>query len=239
MKTSILPLVYLLIFCIPANAQFKTDRESGMNSDPEVVYLTEITDKEVKLKVIKEAPVYADKDGNHRLGFLRTDQLVDLEEITDKAYRVRGKGTKYGIAGWVAPWAFSHPDEDFEKKLLQLYKRQIVVRKIIENGNIAIGMTPQEVSKSLGEPNKTSIRLTAKGESGSWEFLDYHEVKHYVTTVDRLTGQAFRTFSHVTREEKNKTLVEFKDGVVTVIEESENNGPPQVRIIVPPLVFGW
>jgi hypothetical protein len=239
MKISIFPVICSLILAMPLAGQIKSDRDSGLNSDPDVVYVQDFTDKALKLKVIKSAPVYSDKEGNHRLGYLKTDQLVDLEGFTERAYRVRGQGTKHGIAGWVAPWAFSHSDKEFEEKLKKLYKRQIAIREIIANGEIAIGMTPAEVSQSRGEPTKTSIRLTKKGESGSWEFIDFHDIKHYTTRVDPISGQAYRTFSHTVREEKGKTVVEFEDGLVSAVEESENKGQPQVKIIVPPLIFGW
>lgn len=220
-------------------SQSEEERKSLLNNDPDVVYLENVVEEPIKLKVIKEAPVYSDKDGNHRLGFLRADQVVELEAMTEKAYRVRGKGKKYGIAGWVPPWAFSHPEEDFVAKLKKLYERQIVVNEVIEAGGVAIGMTLDEVAQSRGKPTKTSIRKTAKGDAGSWEYIDYDEIKHYVTRVDPNSGQAYRQLSHVTQEETGKTVVEFKDGLVTALEESENNGPGNVRIVVPPLILSW
>ena len=144
-----------------------------------------------------------------------------------------------GIVGWVGPHAFSHPQEDFIAKLKQLYERQILVKKIIDDKGIAIGMTLDEVDKSRGKPTKTSVRRTAKGEAGSWEYIDYDEVKHYVTRIDPVSGQAFRQLSHVTREETGKTVVEFEDGLVSALQEDVDNGPGNVRIIIPPLVFGW
>jgi hypothetical protein len=190
--------------------------------------------------VIKEASVFSDKEGKIRLGYLKADQTVELEGMTEKAYRVRGQSrTNNGIVGWVGPHAFSHPQEDFVAKLKQLYERQIMVNKIIEEQGIAIGMTLDEVNKSRGKPTKTSVRRTIKGEAGSWEYIDYDEVKHYITRVDPVSGQAFRQLSHVTREETGKTLVEFKDGLVTALQEDEDNGPGNIRIIIPPLVFGW
>jgi hypothetical protein len=226
-----------LALMLPAVAD--SERKSLLNSDPEVIYLTDVVEKPIKLKVIKQAPVFSDKAGSLRLGFLKANQLVELEGMTDKVYRVRGEGTRNGIVGWVAPWAFSHPQEDFVAKLKQLYDRQMVVNKIIEDEGIAMGMTLNEVGKSRGKPTKTSVRRTAKGESGSWEYIDYEEVKNYVTRVDPATGQVFRQLSSITREEKGKTVVEFTDGLVTALEESENNGPGNVQIIVPPLVVGW
>jgi ABC-type sulfate transport system substrate-binding protein len=43
----------------------------------------------------------------------------------------------------------------------------------------------------------------------------------------------------VTQEEKGKTVIEFEDEVVTAIEESEDRKGGNVRIVVPPVVFGW
>lgn len=236
---AILLLLTGAAFVLPLEAEIKRERKSLLNSDPEVVYLEEIVDPPVRLKVIRQAPVYSDKEGNHRLGYLKADQEVTLEGMTAKVYRVRGEGTHNGIAGWVAPWAFSHPEKDFVAKLKQLYDRQIAVTEIIEAEGIAIGMTLDEVAQSRGKPTKTSVRRTAKGESGTWEFIEFEEVKHYITRIDPVSGQAYRQLSHVTREEKGKSVVEFEDGLVTALEETEDNGGGTVRIIVPPLVFRW
>lgn len=236
---AIFTLLACFVLAMPAGAQNKSERKSLLDSDPEVVYLDGVVDPPIKLKVIKEAPVYSDKEGKIRLGFLKADQTVTLEGMTAKVYKVRGEGTRNGIAGWVGPWAFSHPQEDFVAKLKQLYDRQIAVSAIIAEKGVAIGMTSAEVGKSRGKPTKTSIRRTAEGEQGSWEYIDYEEVKNYITRVDPTTGQVYRQLVSVTTEEKGKTIVEFKDGLVTALEENENRGPGEVRIIVPPLVFGW
>lgn len=233
---ALLPFALVLFFTGEARGQ----RKSLLNSEPGVIYLADILEVPIKLKVIKEAAVFSDKDGKNRLGFLKADQTVELEGMTEKAYRVRGQGrTNNGIVGWVGPHAFSHPQADFVAKLKQLYERQIAVDKIIEDKGIAIGMTLVEVDKSRGKPTKTSVRRTAKGEAGSWEYIDYEEIKHYVTRIDPVSGQSFRQFSHITREIKGKTVVEFEDGLVSAVQEDENSGPGSVRIILPPFIFGW
>jgi hypothetical protein len=159
--------------------------------------------------------------------------------MTDKVYRVRGQGLRNGIVGWVAPWAFASKDPEFVANLKKLYERQIEVQAIIAENEVAIGMTIEEVGLSRGKPTKTSLRRTKQGQSGKWEYIDYEEVKHYVTRVDPLTGAAYRQLSHVTQEEKGKTVIEFEDEVVTAIEESEDRKGGNVRIVVPPVVFGW
>ena len=238
MKTGILLLAVCLAF--PAIAQgIRKDRKSNLDSDPEVVYLDQWLDEPVELKVVKQAPVFSDRQGSHRLGFLKADQTVKVEAITDKIYRVRGQGTRDGIAGWVAPWAFSAETPDFKEQLKAFYDRQIQVQTLIAARQAAIGMTLGEVEAALGAPVKTNLRKTEKGSSGKWEYIDYDEVKHYITRVDPHTGAVFRQLSHIERVERGRTNIEFKDDLVTAIEQSEDRRGGTVKIVVPPLVFGW
>ena len=225
---------------LPLQAQIKrNEKKSLLDSDPTVVYLDQTLPKPIELKVIKAAPVFSDKEGNNRLGTLKADQMVKLEAITEKIYRVRGQGTRDGISGWVAPWAFTSTDPDFVKNLKSLYERQIQVQNLVAEHKIAVGMTMDEVGLSRGKPTKTTVRKTASGQSGRWEFIEYEDVKNYVTEIDRSTGVAYRRLVSVTRVEKGKTAVEFADDVVTAVEESENRQGGEARIIVPPLVFHW
>jgi hypothetical protein len=238
MKAGIVLLAAALVLPLAAQSK-RPERRSLLETDPNVVYMSQTSEPVIELKVIKEAPVFSDREGSHRLGTLKANQTVKLEALTDKLYRVRGQGTRDGIAGWVAPWAFSSKDPDFVANLKQFYERQIQVQAIIAAKELAVGMTLDEVSRSRGKPTKTSLRRTEKGQSGSWEFIDYDEVKHYITRVDPTTGTVYRQFSHLTQVEKSRTAVEFEDGIVTAIEESEDRRGGNVRIIVPPLRFGW
>lgn len=237
MKLGILLITACLV--LPLAAAKRGERKSLLDSDPNVVYLDRILKKPVELKVVKEAPVFSDKEGKLRLGTLKANQIVRVEAITEKIYRVRGQGTRDGIAGWVTPKAFSSTNPEFVAQLKQLYERQIQVQALIEAKQIALGMTLDEVAMAFGKPTKTSLRKTATGESGRWEFVDYQEIKHYITRVDPVTKEVYRQFSHITREEKSRTDVEFENNLVTAIEESENKKGGPVRIIVPPLMFGW
>ncbi len=233
----------LLAACLvaPSLAEpHKAGRRSLLDSDPSVVYLDEQFGEPIMLRVVKEAPVFSDKEGVHKLGLLKAEQAVKLEAMTDKVYKVRGQGVRDGIAGWVPPWAFAmDKDPKFVENLKKFYDRQIEVNRLIAEHQVAIGMTITEVGESRGKPTKTQLRRTAKGQSGKWEYIDYKEVRNYVTRVDPLTGQPYRELVSVTQVEKGKTTVEFVDDVVSAVEESEDRHGGQVRIIVPPLIFGW
>ena len=238
MKPAIPFLILALTLPVPAEIK-RPERKSLLDSEPGVVYLEHSLGKPLELNVVKEAPVFSDKEGKHRLGTLMANQTVKLEAITDKIYRVRGQGTHGGIAGWVAPWAFTSKDPQFTAHLKEFYDRQIQVDALIEARQVAVGMTLDEVSKSRGKPTKTTVRKTENGESGRWEYIDYEQVKHYINRVDPSTGAVYRQLSHIEQVEKGRTSVEFGDGVVTAVEESEDRQGGNVRIVVPPLVFGW
>jgi hypothetical protein len=230
-----------LFLALPALAQIKrAERKSLLDQDPDVVYFEEESKKPIMLGVIKEAPVYSDKEGKVKLGTLKADQTVRLEAMTERAYKVRGKGTSDGISGWVPPWAFSSKDPKFVENLKLLYARNIQVQKLIDAHQVAVGLTMEEVTKSLGTPTKTTMRKTGEGQSGRWEFIDYEEVKNYANVRDPITGQIFRQLISVTQIEKGKTAVEFENGMVSAVEESEDRQKSNnTRIIVPPLVWGW
>jgi hypothetical protein len=229
-------LLLLLAACAVARAE---SRRSLLDSDPDVVYLDEHLDKPIELRIIKEAPIFSDKEGKRRLGTVVADQKVELEAITDRAYRVSANTSGNKVKGWVAPWAFASKDPKVVENLEKLYERQLEVAKLIGKNEVAIGMTLDEVGKSLGSPTKTKVRQTKQGRSGSWEFIDYEEVPHYTYVRDPVTGRTFRQLSHVTKEEKGKTLVEFEDEVVTAIEQSEDRGGGAVTVVVPPVVWLW
>lgn len=229
-----------LVLVLPLAAQVKRgERKSLLDNDPRVVYLTDMPDKQIELTIIKEAPVFSDADGKNKLGTIMANQKVKIEAITDKAYKVRGKGARDGIAGWVGPWAFASKDPQFVENLKKFYARQLEVNKVIAEQDVAMGMTTDEVAQSLGQPTKSSLRQTTEGQSGKWEFIDYEEQKNYNMVQNPVTGQVFRQLVSVTQVEKGKRVVEFTNGVVSAIEDSKSRNNENIRIIVPPLVFGW
>jgi hypothetical protein len=233
-------LCLALSLILPLTAQVKRgERKSLLDNDPRVIYLTDMPDKQIELMIIKEAPVFSDVDGKNKVGTIVADQKVKIEAITDKAYKVRGRGKHDGIAGWVGPWAFTSKDPQFVENLKKFYTRQLEVNQLIADKEVAMGMTTEEVTQSLGKPTKSSLRKTPEGQSGAWEFIIYDEQPNYNYTRDPVSGNVIRQLVSVTQIEKSKRVVEFSNGVVSAIEDTANQRKDNVRIIIPPLVFGW
>lgn len=233
MKSAAPFLVLSFFFLVPLWASVEDPEEN-------VVYVEEFSPDEIKLKVEKPGIVYSTNKGGRNRGVLRTGTTVRLVSFTDRAYYVRGTRTDgLGVSGWVSPAAFSAKDPKFVDKLKQVHTRQLLVRELIEGGEVALGMTPEEVSQIYPEPTKTKVRRNAKGQTQVWEMIEYDEINHYAMVRDPVSGAFFRQLTHTTTEETSKVVVEFEDGFVTAIEQTKNNGPAQPRIVASPIMFAW
>ncbi len=234
MKLIIRLICLSLLFTKMASAQF-TKKALGLDSDPSVVYMNQHYAQPVQLQVIDNFPIFSDKNAKNKVGILLGNQIVNLEAMTEFGYKVRGKGATQGVAGWVSPKAFASKDPNFVENLKASYARLVEVQRLIANHEIAIGMTPEEVVRSLGEPTERRIKRGRKGISGTLSWVEYKEVKHFQTFADPLSGQRIRRYTHTTREEKSRVDVDFEKGVVSSIEESDRQLPTGPKIIVRPI----
>jgi len=214
-------------------------KKSGLDNDPEVVYLKYYTSIPIKFLTIEDTALYSSKKGksSRKLGTFKSGTSVQLLAMDENAYRISGKG-KYGLLkGWVNPKSLASLDPKFVENLQNLYVRQMKVAALIKNKQVAIGMSLSEVLQSLGQPTKRQDRVTKDGRSGKYEFIKFDEQKHYRYVTDPRTKQVYRQLSHVTTEEKSNITVEFESNIVTAITAKEDNGPGKINIIVPPIIF--
>ena len=240
MKRLTLHCILLLAAALLSSASAAPPRKSLLNNDPDVIYINDHLDRTIHLLVAQPAAVYSTKNGGRKLGTFPANTKVELLAIGgEKAYRVKGKAKHSVVSGWVSPTMLTSKDKNFITNLKLLYERQMTVKELIANQDVAIGMTLDEVSASLGEPTKTEVKQTRKGTSGQWEYIIAEEMKHYRTVIDPHNGRAYRQLSHITTEEKEKTSVEFEDDIVTSVTRKTNKGPGKVRIIPVPIIWGW
>jgi hypothetical protein len=214
-------------------------KKSLLNNDPDVIYLSEHIDHPVHLLIAKPTTIYATKKGGRRLGTFKINTKVELLAMTEKAYRVKGQASHAGVTGWVDPQLLASKDKNFIANLKKLHERQMIVKELIINKDIAIGMTLKEVAQSLGKPTETEVKQSRNGETGKWDYVISEEQKHYRTVIDPQTGRAYRQLSHITTEEKSRITAEFENDVITTVTRKTNHGPAKVRIIPAPVVFHW
>lgn len=244
------PLLFLLPFLLilpgEVGAQLrrpgivKVDREDRTKSElvqeEGAIYLEGMVEGEVLVRVTTSAPVYANLKGERWMGNLVPEQNAVLLAVGEKAYRVRGRAQQGQVAGWISKAAVTGLPEEFEENLRQYHERYLIVSELIENHQIALGMTMAEVMASLGPPDKRNSRLTNEGRSDSLEFVSYKRVPQTTTSLNGL-GQPVSVTSYV-EVESGRVVVEFSDDVVTTISESEglNFANARLDVTIPPVV---
>jgi hypothetical protein len=132
-------------------------RESG------AIYLEDLLPKPVQLVTKTDAQIFYRSDLARYLGTLKAGQRVELQAVSDSAYRVRGIARQGQVAGWVSPEDLTPLKQDFVKALRQNATRQEEVAALIARKEVAINMTPEEVRTALGKPSKKTSRLDANG----------------------------------------------------------------------------
>jgi hypothetical protein len=199
------------------------------------VYLEELIPKPVKLAITADAPIYYKIDLGRYLGTLKRGQLVEVQAISDRAYRVRGAARQGQVAGWVEPKFLSPLKKEFIESVHQNAARKSEVDALIAKNEVAINMTPGEVSQALGKPGKKTSRLDAQGRDETWEFIRYERVPQEVTGYDR-TGRLVTSILYV-KVPAGKLSVTFHNDLVSALEQSEGVLERDARVKLVPAPF--
>lgn len=213
-------------FAAPSGAVI---REEG------AVYLEDVIPKPVKLAITADAPIFYKIDMARYLGTLQRGQLVEVQAISDKAYRVRGAARQGQVAGWVDPKFITPLKPEFIESVRQNAARKAEVDALIEKNEVAINMTPDEVSRALGKPGKKTARLDAQGRAEVWEFIRYERVPQEVTGYDR-SGRLVTSITYV-KVPAGKLSVSFENNLVSALEQSEGVLERDARVKLVPAPF--
>lgn len=235
------PLLLALFALQAAQAQFvpsSSRNKSALQSlEPGTFSVEGMTPKPIVLKVQLEAPMYPTSKFQGALGSFAPGTLVTLLAMSDTAYRVRGRARHGDVAGWIRQAEVLSADPNLAANLKKLFERTKQVEELIQNNQVALGMTTQEVQASLGKPSRTSAKVNAQGKEEKFEYSIYERVPQTTTSLNSL-GQLVQTVIYV-KVEVGTLSVSVKDGVVSEIEETKGNplGSGGVKIVPPPLFF--
>lgn len=234
MKAFLLPLAILLLGTgMQAAPSGAVIREEG------AIYLEDLLMKPARLATVADAPIYYQSDLGRYLGTLRKGQIVELQAVSDSAYRVRGMAQQGQVAGWVDPASLNPLKKDFLENLKKNDARRKEVLALIAKNEVAINMTPDEVQRALGKPSKKTSRLDAKGREELWEFVRYERVPQEVIGQDRY-GNLIRTITYV-KVPAGKLSVSFENNLVSALEQSEGtfDRDARTRIVAAPFIVGY
>ena len=234
MKVSPLFVAALLVCAhVQAETSGAVIREAG------AIYLEDLLMKPARLATVAEAPIYYHSDLARYLGTLKKGQIVELQAVSDKAYRVRGIAQQGQVVGWVDPRSLNPLKKDFLANLKQNAARLEQVKALIAKNEVAINMTPEEVQQALGKPTKKTSRLDASGRADIWEFIRYERVPQETVGRDA-NGNLFTNILYV-KVPSGKLAVTFANNLVSALEQTEGNleHGAQTKIIPAPFVMAY
>lgn len=227
-------LLPVLLLCLafdagrPASAQLL--REDG------ATYLEDIMERLPRVKITGAAPIYYDIGMRRVLGEMVPNQAVELQAVSDGAFRIRGRARHGQVAGWVRPEALVLPGNSFLEDVRKAAERKRQVDALIAANEAAVGMTQDEVKQSLGRPEKKTSRMDANSRQELWEYIRYERVPQYFTRYDRF-GQPYNDTVYV-KMPTGRLSVSFKDQIVESVEQTEGEILPggRARIVTRPLM---
>ena len=143
------------------------------------------------------------------------------------------------VVGWVPARYLSPMPQGFVDALHRSAERGKQVHILVANGEVALGMTPQEAVATLGQPSKKSSHTDVQGVEETWDYIRYEQVPRQVAGVDPFG----RTVINIVYEKVpvGHFSVVFTAGLVSAIDQSDhaaNVSVPPVRSVPPPVVFG-
>jgi len=248
------PVAMILVFACLSNAATPIIREPG------AIYLSDFDIKPLNLKVLEPAPTYFDPAQTRYAGTLRFPQIVQMDGLDPNGLiRVRGNAQQGGVAAWVHPRFLEPLPEKFSENLRKSETRRTEVEALISKNEVAIGMTINEVGRSLGKPQKKTSRADKSGTQEIWEFIKYQLIPQ--TTYAPANNQTIINFQKTTNSpggilvQNNQGLaattiyvkvpvgtltVTFKDNIVEALDQSEGTTTGgQVSVVIPPLNVYW
>jgi hypothetical protein len=228
----------LLALALPALG-FSAFAATSLPREAGAIYLEDLALKPVRLVTTADASVASRPvDGNY-LGVIPRGRAVELLAVSDGLARVRGQAQQGGVAGWVELRALTPLKAEFLDSLRQNARRKSEVDALVAKGEVALNMTPEEVTASLGKAQKKVSKLDAGGRKETWEFVRYARVPQETTGYDRF-GRLVITTVYI-KVPAGKLTVSFENNLVTGLEQSEGNTDVQVapRIIPAPVLVAF
>jgi len=237
--------------------------------DPGVIYLSDFSIKPLRLKVLEPAHTYFDIEQSRYAGTLRFPQIVQAEAFADNGLlRVRGNAQQGGIVAWVPPEFLEPLPENFLANLKKSEERRRTVEALIEQNEVAIGMTVEEVARSLGRPQKKTKRANSSETQQVWEYVKYNLVPQttYVPVNPRpiipffppnrrpgppgppcppdgnlvQNTPGFVASTIYIKVPVGTITLTFKNNLVESIEQSEGTTTGgQVSVVIPPINVYW
>jgi len=226
-----------LLFCTTVASAVPSD---PIIREPGAIYLSDFTDKPLKLRVLQAAPAYFDFAGTRYVGTLRIPQVVEVQAIAPQAYRIRGNAQQGQILGWVDPRYLEAIPAAVLDTIRKADARRRQVDALIAKNQVAMGMTSAEVERSIGKPQKrTAHASSGQAVEETWSYVKYTYIPQN-TNVIGPNGVVTVTTTYI-KTPSGQLTVTFKNGIVDSLDQSEGSilTGNETTIVTPPVLVYW
>lgn len=205
--------------------------------EPGTFYFSDASEKPF-FSPLKYATIsYIDPTESRYAGTLRFPQKVEVLAIRDHLAKIRGMAQQGQVAAWIDLDALEGITPELLTSLNSIIERKKQVDELIKQNEVAIGMTMEEVQKSIGKPQKTTRRATASGSDELWEYIHYKYLPQQNIVNTPYGPSTYTTYVKIA----DGTLeVTAKDGIVSAIAQTEGTATtPAPAIVVPPIYYQY
>ncbi len=229
--------------------------------EPGVIYLSDFHEKLPRFRLVAPAPCYFEASMQRYAGTLRFPQAVQLDAISAQGLlRVRGNAKQGGVAAWIEPQYVTGLPENYLEIATRAEQRRREVEELIARKEVAIGMSLDEVTRSLGKPQKRSSRTGREGSTQTYEYIKYELIPQTLYTpayVQSITGvrpdprvrletvvvrggYGYDASTIYVKVPVGTITVGFVNGLVETVEQSEGTlAGANASIVVPPVNLVW
>lgn len=220
MRGCLVPLGAALLLLLPlsgARAQIDPEmRESG------VIYFEDCLPKKVTAQVKAPLTVFSRRDFQMAVAFLGPGQPVEVLGMSPEGYFLKVNYRNNTVMGWIRPEDLpSGIDPALFAQAKKYQERHDAVAVAIANKSVIQGMTPDEVTQSLGRPSQTNSRTDASGTQETWTFTTYRQDLQYAMGLDPY-GRA-QLQPYYVKVPIGQLIVYFDNGTVTSVEERKSD----------------
>ena len=173
---------------------------------------------------------------------------------------MRGNAQQGGVVAWIEPLYVAGLPENYLEIAVRADQRRREVEELISRKEVAIGMSLDEVTRSLGKPQKRSSKTGLEGSTQTYEYVKYKLIPQTVYSpsyVQSLTGSrpdpraklervvvrsgyGYDASTVYLKVPVGTTTVGFVNGLVETVEESEGTlTGANASIVVPPVDLVW
>jgi hypothetical protein len=166
--------------------------------------------------------VYLRRDFQTTLAALPSGQKVELIGMSPEGYLLKTNDRDHTITGWIRPEDLpSGLDPALFAQAKKNQEHRNTVEMAIINKSVIPGMTPDEVERAVGRPERVSSRGDPGGSAPTWIYTTYRMDPQYEYKFDAL-GRAVQDTYYV-KIPIGQLIVAFAKGAVISVEQRKTD----------------